>query len=226
MNFKTTSGLRLSLSCLLLSAALLHAQGVRDHTRLNTRGARVSGDQAADVTLTLSKVETRSVQQIVRAGGTIDQTRKILTATLPAAEGRLVKVGQRARGFPPESKSSMYQARVTRVAERDGRTMVEITLSAQGVPGWNNYVMEITAELGDLLCVPSEAIIEEGDHRIVYVQEKDGDYVPRVVETGVQGELYTEVRGGVQEGEQVVTFGSFFIDSEYKLKLADRDSGR
>jgi hypothetical protein len=35
---------------------------------------------------------------------------------------------------------------------------------------------------------------------------------------GLQGELYTEVTSGVREGEQVVTFGSFFIDSEFKLK--------
>ena len=35
---------------------------------------------------------------------------------------------------------------------------------------------------------------------------------------GRQGELYTEVTGGVKDGEQVVTFGSFFIDAEEKLK--------
>jgi len=47
-----------------------------------------------------------------------------------------------------------------------------------------------------------------------------GQYEPTPVQTGVQGELYTQVTGGLKDGDQVVTFGSFFIDSEYKLKGA------
>jgi len=205
----------------VLAAVPTHAQGVREHTRLNVRGTRVTETQAADLTLTLSRVETRSLQQIVRTGGAIDSSRKIIVATINTPEGSLVQVGQRARGFPPESKSSMYQARITAVSKRDSRTVVEATLAAPGTEGWRNYVLEITVDRGDLLCVPSEAIIEEGDRRIVYVQEKDGSYVPRTIETGIQGELYTQVLGGIVAGEQVVTFGSFFIDSEYKLKLSD-----
>ena len=38
------------------------------------------------------------------------------------------------------------------------------------------------------------------------------------MQLGVQGELYTQVLGGLQPGEQVVTFGSFFVDADYKLK--------
>ena len=59
---------------------------------------------------------------------------------------------------------------------------------------------------------------EEGETRVVYKQTASGQYEPTPVQTGVQGELYTQVTGGLQNGDQVVTFGSFFIDSEYKLK--------
>jgi len=48
--------------------------------------------------------------------------------------------------------------------------------------------------------------------------DADGDYVPRTFEAGVQGELYTRVLDGLNPGEQVVTFGSFFIDADHKLK--------
>ena len=82
--------------------------------------------------------------------------------------------------------------------------------------------MEITVELGEFLSVPNEAIIEEGDRRVVYVEEQKGKYVPHEIKGGFQGELYTEILSGLKEGDQVVTFGSFFIDSEYKLKLADQ----
>ena len=211
------------LLVILLATLPVHAQGIRERIRMDTRGAKVSGTQAADVTLTLSAVAVRPIQQIVRAGGTIDKSHKVVTATITTPEGSLLQVGQRVRSFPPESKSSMYQARVTRVASKDGKTVVEATLSGEGVEGRVNYVMEITVDRGEYLCIPSEAIIEEGDHRVVYLQQKDGSYVPRTIETGFQGELYTQVLGGLKDGDQVVTFGSFFIDSEYKLKLADQE---
>jgi multidrug efflux pump subunit AcrA (membrane-fusion protein) len=215
--------LRIRFSLVFLSFLVcfpLHGQGVRERIRASAAGTKLTGTQAADVTLTVSPVAKRQIQQIVRTGGTIDKAHKVITATITNVEGALIAVGQRVRSFPPESKSSMYQARVTRVASKNGKAVVETTLSGQGIEGRVNYVVEITVERGEFLSIPNEAIIEEGDHRIVYVQQKDGSYSPRKVETGFQGELYTQVLGGIEEGEEVVTFGSFFIDSDYKLKLA------
>ena len=75
--------------------------------------------------------------------------------------------------------------------------------------------------------MPNEAIIEEGDRHVVYVQQQAGQYVPQEIQTGIQGELYTQVLDGLKDGEQVVTFGSFFIDAEHKLKGTDqRPTGR
>ena len=31
---------------------------------------------------------------------------------------------------------------------------------------------------------------------------------------------------GINEGDRVVTFGSFFIDSEYKLKIAETNAAK
>ena len=42
--------------------------------------------------------------------------------------------------------------------------------------------------------------------------------MPQEIQTGLQGELFTEITGGLKDGDQVVTFGSFFIDAEHKLK--------
>ena len=78
--------------------------------------------------------------------------------------------------------------------------------------------VEIVTDRGNFLSIPNEAIIEEGSRRVVYVQRQEGRYEPAVIGTGIQGELFTEVREGLVDGEQVVTFGSFFIDAEYKLK--------
>ena len=96
--------------------------------------------------------------------------------------------------------------------------MVEVTLASSGRENSTNYVMEIIVDRGEFLAVPNEAIIEEGDKRVVYLEHHPGMYVPQEVHTGLQGEIYTQVLHGLTEGDKIVTFGSFFIDSEYKLK--------
>ena len=92
------------------------------------------------------------------------------------------------------------------------------TLAGQGLEGSTRYVLEIVTELGEFLSVPNEAIIETEGKRVVYVPQGQGRYVPREIRAGVQGELFTQVLEGLEPGEQVVTFGSFFIDAEYQLK--------
>ena len=194
-----------------------YAQGPRSHTR-PAAGTVVSQAQAADLTLTLGQVSVRPIQLWVRGAATLDGTGKVLAASLDPRDAKSVKVGQRVRAFTPETKTSMFQARVTRIVPQGGRVAVEVTLAAQGLKSNSNYVIEIVAEQGDFLSVPNEAIIEEGTQHIVYVQQQPGQYVPQEVEIGVQGELYTQILSGLSDREQVVTFGSFFIDSEYKLK--------
>jgi len=232
-----------SLLLLLLStaAASALAQGVREHTRPgetsdarraryrignNTKasGAAVNDAQASDVTLTLNPVSVRPIQTWVRTAGRIDKSGKLLTASVQSPEASFVKVGQRVRAFPPESKSSMFQAWVTKVTPREGGINLEVTLSSTGHPNSLNYVLEIVTVRGEFLSIPNEAIIEEGTRHIVYVQRQGGQYVPVEIQTGIQGELYTAVESGLMEGDQVVSFGSFFVDSEYKLKFAGQSA--
>jgi Cu(I)/Ag(I) efflux system membrane fusion protein len=207
---------------LLLAASSAPAQDIRARTRPSPRGTTVSKSQAVELTLTLTEAAIRPIQSWVRTAGAIDRTGRILTATLDSREAALVKIGQRVRAFPPESKSSMYQAWVTRLVPQNGRALVEATLSAQGREQSVRYVMEIVVEQGRFLSVPNEAILEEGDKQIVYVEQQPGQYLPKEIHTGIQGELYTQVLHGLTEGDQVVTFGSFFIDSEHKLKALDQ----
>ena len=206
--------------CIFLFAPLAHAQGIRDRIRGDReRSTAVTESQAADLTLTKTAVAVRPIQVWVRTAGAIDKGARTITVTLSPAEGALVKVDQRVRAFPPEARSTMYQARVTRVGPVIGdRVPVTVTLVAPPREGSKWYVMEIVADRGELLSVPNEAIIEEGDKHVVYVEQRQGQYVPREIHIGAQGELYTHVLDGVKDGDQVVTFGSFFIDAEHKLK--------
>jgi len=210
----TRGGLFL-LTCLLAAQS---AAAQREHTRLVPRGTTVTQAQAEALTLTVGSVAPRLVQSWIRAAGVIDTGNKVLSATLSATDAAAIRVGQRVRAFSPSSKSSMYQAFVTRVIPHGGDVMVDASLTATGRANTPLYVIEIVVERGPMLSVPNEAIIEEGDTHIVYLQQGPGQYVPREIHTGIQGELYTQVTDGVKDGDQVVTFGSFFIDAEQKLK--------
>ena len=195
------------------------AQGVREHTRPSPdRSTAVTESQATELTLTLTEVAIRPIQIWVRTAGVVDRTGRSVTAAVSAAEGKLVAVGQRVRAFPPESRSSMYQARVSQVVSRGDQVMVQAVLAGRGRQDSTRYILEIVTEPVEFLSVPNEAIIETGGRPVVYVQRQPGRYVPREIQVGMQGELFTQVVDGLTAGEQVVTFGSFFIDADYKLK--------
>ena len=112
----------------------------------------------------------------------------------------------------------MYQAKVSKVTSRGGEVLITAEVSGQAREDSTRYVLEIVTEYGEFLSVPNEALIETGGARIVYVQQQEGRYVAREIQAGLQGELYTQVLEGVQQGERVVTLGSFFVDAERKLK--------
>lgn len=207
------------LIALMLPSLVGHGQSPRERTRLKgNQSTTVSDSQAAELTLTLTAVAVRPIQVWVRTAGAIQPNSRMISATVRAADGRRIKVGQRVRAFPPESRSSMYQAFVSSVRPDRDAARVTVALSTPPREGSRRYVLEIVTDEGDRLSIPNEALIERNARRLVYVQDNEGAYQPRDVETGVQGELYTEVLSGLTPGEQVVTFGSFFIDAEHTLK--------
>ena len=210
---------RVAAILLLSIGATLSAQSIRDRIRLAPeKRTPITEQQANELTLTLNEAAVRPIQVWIRTAGTIDGAGKTITAALAAAEASMVKVGQRVRAFPPQSRSSMFQARVSDVVRRGTDTRIVVTLSGPAHAGSTRYVLEIVTEPMEVLTVPNEALIESGGAQMVYVQVAKGRYEPREIKPGLQGELYTEVRSGLKAGDQVVTFGSFFIDADYRLK--------
>lgn len=72
----------------------------------------------------------------------------------------------------------------------------------------------------EAVAVPSEAVIRSGEREQVFVLRAPGKFEPRVVELGLTAEGWTEIRKGVQAGEEVLTSAQFLIDSESKLREA------
>lgn len=212
-----------TLATLSLMAGLpTRAANMRDHTRPSeTRDTEVSDVQAGDLALTTTPATEQTIQTVIRTSAMLDPKSPLLTAQLSAEEGALVQVGQRARAFQMSSRASMYQARITRVTMKDGQVLVEAALTRPGFDAAAPYILEITVDRGRFLAVPNAAIIEEGDRHVVYVQHHPGHFVPTDIHAGIQGDLYTQVLHGLEGGEEIVTFGSFFVDAETKLKSSD-----
>jgi hypothetical protein len=84
----------------------------------------------------------------------------------------------------------------------------------------------------DVLAVPTEAILDSGRRKLVFVEVGPGRFEPREVVTGLTGDRrLTEIRSGLRERERVVLSGQFLLDSESQLeeairKMLDRREGR
>jgi Cu(I)/Ag(I) efflux system membrane fusion protein len=75
----------------------------------------------------------------------------------------------------------------------------------------------------DVLAIPTEAILDSGRRKIVFVAVSDGHFEPREIATGLIGDHHiTEIVSGLEEGDEVVVSGQFLIDSESQLQEAIR----
>jgi len=82
---------------------------------------------------------------------------------------------------------------------------------------------DITIEadaIEDAIAVPSEAIIRSGTRQQVFIQRAPGKFEPREVSLGVSSDGWTQIRDGIEAGEEVVVSAQFLIDSESKLREA------
>ena len=70
------------------------------------------------------------------------------------------------------------------------------------------------------LRIPTDAIINSGTKKVVFVALGEGKFQPREVTLGTAGTEFVEILSGVKTGEQVVTRANFLIDSESRLRAS------
>ena len=208
------------LCCLALSPA--QGADLRERMReAQSGGIQVTGNQASDLTLTLTEAAPRLIQSWIRTVGTVDRDGKTITARLRAAEADGIRLGQRTRSFAANDRTQMHQGKVVRLSFEGQEIVFQASLNDRGhMPGMR-YLMEIIVERGPYLSVPNVSIIDEGNEQIVYLEMHpagSGVYAPRSIRTGLQGELFTEIRFGLFPGDRIVSIGSFFVNAEEKLK--------
>lgn len=79
---------------------------------------------------------------------------------------------------------------------------------------------EFRVEIPRRITVPSEAVLDSGLKKTVFVDRGNGYIEPRQVEVGERIGDRLEIRQGLQPGERIMTSGNFLIDSESQLKSA------
>lgn len=150
-------------------------------------------------------------------------------------EAPLIKSGQfmeiRSRHLPGE----IFTAKVLRIdmqvttVTRTVRVYGALSsggekLSRTGTPTEleQDLEVDIRIPLGRWLSVPTEAVLDRGTGRFVFVAGAKDRLEPRAVRAGPRGEAYTAVVSGLKEGERVAASSHFLIDSESQFRAAAR----
>jgi membrane fusion protein, copper/silver efflux system len=90
----------------------------------------------------------------------------------------------------------------------------------------NDYVnAEIKVDHGQRLLIPQTAVYDTGVSQYVFVEMKEGHFVPRRIELGPTVDDRVVVNKGLAEGEKVVVDGNFLLDSESQLRTSATGGG-
>jgi Cu(I)/Ag(I) efflux system membrane fusion protein len=73
--------------------------------------------------------------------------------------------------------------------------------------------------------IPTEALVDTGEHQYVFVVKGGGRFEPRPVKVGHRGIDKVQILEGVASGDVVVTTSNFLIDSESRLHAAIQGPG-
>lgn len=68
------------------------------------------------------------------------------------------------------------------------------------------------------IVLPVDAVIRDAKHAVVWIQNKQGGFESRMVETGIENKFRIEIKSGLNIGDRVVTSGAYLINSEYVFK--------
>jgi len=80
--------------------------------------------------------------------------------------------------------------------------------------------VSLQIDLGQQLSVSDGAVLDTGTRQLVFVDLGEGHLEPREVEIGTRSDGRAQVLSGLEAGEQVVSRGTFLVDSESRLQAA------
>ena len=150
-----------------------------------------------------------------------------VNAEVPETAAALVRPGAAVEARTPALAGKVFSGKVSALlpevnpTTRTLKARIELANpSGELIPGMFANLTFKPSEGADVLLVPSEAVIKTGRRSVVMVALGGGRFSPVEVETGAESNDQTEIRKGLEEGQNVVLSGQFLIDSEASLRGA------
>lgn len=146
-------------------------------------------------------------------------------AEVPESQAALIRPGTKVQASSAAAPGTVLRGAVQAIlpeVNSSTRTLkARVELANPGytlVPGMfvTMQFMDMRAEKS--LLIPTEAVIQTGKRAVVMLAEDKGKFRPVEVETGIESNGQTEIKRGLQAGQQVVVSSQFLIDSEASLK--------
>ena len=141
-------------------------------------------------------------------------------------EVELVRPGQEIVVTVPSLPGRTYRASVVAIdpilnaMTRTARIRALVATPEESLRPETFVHVTIHVPLGEKIAVPENAVLDTGEHQIVFVVAGEGRFEPRAIELGREAQGYYEVLKGVEPGERVVTSANFLIDSESRFRSA------
>lgn len=163
--------------------------------------------------MTQQTFETYSLETVTVASVT-SQEEMTLSITVDELDITRIYVGQVADITVDALSGEKFTAEVTQIASSgessggNSKFAVELTLQKSGdmLPGMTASAFFTLETSEDVLCVPVEALVEQGTQTVVYTgydKEKDVLINPAVVQTGVSDGQQVQILSGLSEGDAI-----------------------
>jgi len=183
-------------------------------------------------------VAGRVIENNAVLGAMVDQGTEILTIVDPTTlwidadvyERDIAKVrtGQEVEVTVPAYPCEVFRGRISYIGdllEEETRT-VTVRTEVQNPqhrlkPGMFADVVVFLNGAAKVLTLPQEAVLDDGNDKIVFVAVDDG-YLHRVVEVGSKYDGQVEIVRGLEEGDMVVTAGCYQLKSKLHEHLVEQ----
>ena len=165
------------------------------------------------------------------AGATLfriaDATKLWVLADVPEQEPAGLRLGTTATIRMRHGPEQVFAGRVSlvypQVNMETRTTKVRIEVDNPDLALLPNMYAEVEIDIGaetPELAIPENAVIDNGERKIVLIDRGEGRFEPREVKTGRRGGGFIAILKGMSEGDKVVTSANFLIDAESNLKAA------
>jgi Cu(I)/Ag(I) efflux system membrane fusion protein len=141
------------------------------------------------------------------------------------AEASRIKVGQKVKvivsGWEDQPQEMVINFITPSLQSGTQLTQVRGSVPNPGnqwQPGLQANVFLPSANKGNVLTLPVDAVIRDGKGMHVWIKTGKETFEPRLVKTGTENDSQVEISEGLKNGDQVVVTGAYLLYSEYVLK--------